>query len=59
MAMSRAEPAVGQAETSLPELAEWVGEIAVGVDKEHDQARGFVVSADGITVVGKGQVVAP
>jgi glucose-1-phosphate adenylyltransferase len=31
----------------------------VGVDKEHDQARGFVVSAGGITVVGKGQVVAP
>jgi len=32
---------------------------SVGVDKEHDRARGFVVSADGITVVGKGQVVAP
>jgi len=31
----------------------------VGVDKEHDRARGFAVSADGITVVGKGQVVAP
>ena len=31
----------------------------VGVDKEHDRARGFTVSADGITVVGKGQVVAP
>jgi glucose-1-phosphate adenylyltransferase len=31
----------------------------VGVDKEHDQACGFVVSAGGITVVGKGQVVAP
>jgi glucose-1-phosphate adenylyltransferase len=31
----------------------------VGVDKEHDRARGLVVSADGITVVGKGQVVAP
>ena len=31
----------------------------VGVDKEHDQARGFGVSAGGITVVGKGQVVAP
>ena len=31
----------------------------VGVDKEYDQARGFVVSAGGITVVGKGQVVAP
>ena len=31
----------------------------VGVDKEHDQARGFVVSHGGITVVGKGQVVAP
>ena len=31
----------------------------VGVDKEYDQARGFVVSAGRITVVGKGQVVAP
>jgi glucose-1-phosphate adenylyltransferase len=31
----------------------------VGVDKEHDRARGFVVSADGVTVVSKGQVVAP
>jgi glucose-1-phosphate adenylyltransferase len=29
----------------------------VGVDKEHDLARGFVVSPDGITVVGKGQEV--
>jgi glucose-1-phosphate adenylyltransferase len=32
---------------------------SVGVDKEHDRARGFVVSAGGITVVGKGQVVTP
>ncbi len=31
----------------------------VGVDKDHDRARGFVVSAGGVTVVGKGQVVAP
>jgi glucose-1-phosphate adenylyltransferase len=31
----------------------------VGVDKEHDKARGFVVSAGGVTVVGKGQVVTP
>src|ERR1039458_1879224 len=31
----------------------------VGVDKEHERARGFVVSSGGITVVGKGQVVAP
>jgi glucose-1-phosphate adenylyltransferase len=31
----------------------------VGVDKEHDRARGLVVSADGVTVVSKGQVVAP
>jgi glucose-1-phosphate adenylyltransferase len=29
----------------------------IGVDKEHDRARGFVVSAAGITVVGKGQAV--
>jgi glucose-1-phosphate adenylyltransferase len=31
----------------------------VGVDKERDRARGFAVSAGGVTVVGKGQVVAP
>jgi glucose-1-phosphate adenylyltransferase len=31
--------------------------VSVGVDKEHDLARGFVVSGGGITVVGKGQVV--
>jgi glucose-1-phosphate adenylyltransferase len=31
----------------------------IGVDKEHDRARGFTVSAGGVTVVGKGQVVAP
>jgi glucose-1-phosphate adenylyltransferase len=29
----------------------------VGVDKEHDLERGFVVSASGVTVVGKGQEV--
>ena len=29
----------------------------IGVDKEHDKERGFVVSDGGITVVGKGQVV--
>ncbi|HEY1617640.1 MAG TPA: glucose-1-phosphate adenylyltransferase [Streptosporangiaceae bacterium] len=33
--------------------------VEVGVDKEHDRARGFAVSAGGITVVGKGQVVEP
>ena len=32
---------------------------SVGVDKEHDRARGLVVSDGGITVVGKGQVVTP
>ena len=31
----------------------------VGVDHEEDRARGFVVSAGGITVVGKGQRVPP
>ena len=29
----------------------------VGVDKEHDLARGFTVSAGGITVVGKGTLI--
>jgi len=38
---------------SVPEGAQ------VGVDKDRDRARGFVVSADGITVVGKGQEVIP
>jgi glucose-1-phosphate adenylyltransferase len=32
-------------------------EAQIGVDKEHDRARGFVVSPGGITVVGKGQEV--
>ena len=31
----------------------------LGVDKEHDRARGFVVSDGGVTVVGKGKVVLP
>jgi len=31
----------------------------VGVDKEDDRARGFVVSSGGVTVVGKGRVVTP
>jgi glucose-1-phosphate adenylyltransferase len=31
--------------------------VTVGVDKDHDRARGFAVSAGGITVVGKSQVV--
>ena len=35
----------------VPEFAK------VGVDKEHDRARGFLVSDGGITVVGKGQKV--
>jgi glucose-1-phosphate adenylyltransferase len=29
----------------------------VGVDKDHDRARGFTVSDSGITVIGKGQTV--
>ncbi len=33
--------------------------VAVGVDKEHDRARGFAVSDGGVTVVGKGQLVTP
>jgi glucose-1-phosphate adenylyltransferase len=31
--------------------------VKIGVDKDHDRARGFVVSPGGITVVGKAQVV--
>jgi glucose-1-phosphate adenylyltransferase len=31
--------------------------VSVGVDKDRDRARGFVVSEGGVTVVGKGQVV--
>jgi glucose-1-phosphate adenylyltransferase len=30
---------------------------AVGVDKNHDRARGLTVSRGGVTVVGKGQIV--
>ena len=44
---------VPQGHAPLPEGAQ------VGVDKDHDRARGFVVSAGGITVVGKGQEVVP
>ena len=32
---------------------------SVGVDQEHDRARGFAVSPAGITVVGKNQMVEP
>jgi glucose-1-phosphate adenylyltransferase len=31
----------------------------VGMDQEHDRARGLTVFPGGVTVVGKGQVVAP
>jgi glucose-1-phosphate adenylyltransferase len=31
--------------------------VSIGVDKDHDRERGFVVSRGGITVVGKGQEV--
>jgi glucose-1-phosphate adenylyltransferase len=31
----------------------------IGVDPEHDKARGFTVSANGITVIGKGTKVDP
>jgi glucose-1-phosphate adenylyltransferase len=30
----------------------------LGVDKDHDRARGYTVSPDGITVVGKGRTIA-
>jgi glucose-1-phosphate adenylyltransferase len=33
--------------------------VSVGVDKEHDRARGFVISGAGVTVVGKSQLVTP
>jgi glucose-1-phosphate adenylyltransferase len=33
--------------------------VSVGVDKDHDRARGFVVSDAGVTVVGKSQLVVP
>jgi glucose-1-phosphate adenylyltransferase len=31
----------------------------IGIDPEHDRARGFVVTETGLTVVGKGQSVVP
>ena len=33
--------------------------VEVGVDPDHDRARGFVVSDGGVTVVGKGRMVTP
>jgi glucose-1-phosphate adenylyltransferase len=33
--------------------------VVVGVNKDHDRARGFVVSPGGVTVVGKGHKVSP
>jgi glucose-1-phosphate adenylyltransferase len=33
--------------------------VEIGVDHEHDRARGFTVSAGGITVLGKGQEIPP
>jgi glucose-1-phosphate adenylyltransferase len=33
--------------------------VEVGVNKDHDRARGFAVSVGGVTVVGKGQQVTP
>jgi len=47
------ENAILDKNVTVPDGAE------VGVDKEHDKARGFVVSSGGITVVGKGQTVPP
>ena len=31
----------------------------IGVDHDEDRARGFTVSAQGITVLGKGHIVPP
>jgi glucose-1-phosphate adenylyltransferase len=45
------ENAILDKNVCVPESAQ------VGVDKEHDRARGFTVSPGGITVVGKGQEV--
>jgi len=35
------------------------GGVQVCVDKQHDRARGLLVSPGGITIVGKGQQVPP
>jgi glucose-1-phosphate adenylyltransferase len=48
---ARIENAIIDKNVVVPEGA------VVGVDKEHDLARGFTVSPGGITVVGKGQAV--
>jgi glucose-1-phosphate adenylyltransferase len=45
------ENAIIDKNVDVPESA------VIGVDKDHDRARGFVVSEGGITVVGKGQKV--
>jgi glucose-1-phosphate adenylyltransferase len=47
------ENAILDKNVTVPEGAQ------VGVDKDHDRARGFTVSRAGITVIGKGQTVMP
>jgi glucose-1-phosphate adenylyltransferase len=32
---------------------------AIGVDLDHDRARGFTVTDSGVVVLGKGQLVVP
>ena len=64
MVQSRIEPGVTKsgdekAMSSCAGTGVGVEGATVGVDKEHDRARGFVVSPGGVTVVSKGQVVAP
>jgi glucose-1-phosphate adenylyltransferase len=45
--------------TIVDENAVVPGEVQVGVDKQHDRARGLLVSPGGVTIVGKGQQVPP
>jgi len=47
------ENAILDKNVTVPDGAE------IGVDSDHDRRRGFTVSAGGITVVGKGQMVPP
>jgi len=56
---SRVHPGARVEDAILDKNVSVLAGAAVGVDKERDRARGFVVSAGGVTVVGKGQVVAP
>jgi hypothetical protein len=62
-AASTGEPGIGPRavirHAIVDENAVVPGGVQVGVDKQHDRARGLLVSPNGVTIVGKGQQVPP